>query len=557
MREPTTTRAARGTLAAPAPRIGVPPTAALAHVLVWSALTAVFTLLVLHYSLTRGKLIVPAHYDDVTYLRDGLDKLDGFYKGGLPGLVGRVSLRPPHSPFSTALAFAGYSIFGVHDWAPYAANAIIILALLALVDFVTRGMRAWQKVVAGLFVLSIPISAQAVYEFRSDIWVGVFTAAVIVLLLEQPLVRASRAYLTWTGIVAGVALLSKTSIFPITVGLCGSALFAASVRDRIVVGREASFAALARAWGRILLPAVLIPLPYYLFNRHEIYNYITINALGSNSDIWTLHASRLTHLLYYATGEGEQIMLGRHLALMVIVLLAGGIFVLPRRGKSAAMAVACYAFVLAVAYVGPTLNPIKDQFLAVTFNFVLIAATLKVLALLLREDVVPRRVCAGTSAGLVFMLIAGTWYAKWPLYWGERYRADVVMRNRYMDDLYQAIRSHDPEGRGEVLVGVTGVFANADAFGYMADKDGLTDLQFVSDFTNKDVATFEHWVDRSRFVIMGDVGNPEDDPHTPYSAMLDRTLPLVRGRPDFRLIATCPAAAGKNYYLFERQEGKP
>jgi hypothetical protein len=557
MREPTKTTTTRpGALAA----AGKPSTLAtparitchaVARAACCAALAAAFTLAIVHYSLARGKLIVPATYDDVTYLRDGLEKLDGFYRGGALGFLGRISLHPPHSPFSTFLAFTGFALFGAHDWAPYAANGIIVLALLAGVDRLTRGLPAWQKLAAALFVLTIPIAAQAVYEFRADIWVGLLTAAAVVLLYEQPLVRASRGYLATIGAITGVALLSKTSIFPVTLGLCGSALFAASVRDRLLLGREASLAALARAWGRILLPAFLIPLPYYLFNRHEIIHYIAENALGSNSDIWTLHASRMTHLLYYATGEGEQIMLGRHLALMLVVLLAGGIFLLPRKGKPAAVMVACYAFVLLVGYVGPTLNPIKDQFLAVTFDFVLIAATLKTLSGLLEEAVVPRAVRATASALLVLLLIAGTWYAKWPMYWGERHRADVVMRNRYMDDLYQAIRAHDPDGQGEIMVGVSGVFANADAFGYMADKDGLTGLQFVSDFTNKDPDSVNRWLDRSRFAIVGDVGNPEDDPNTPYTQMLGHTLALVRGRADYRLIATCPAAGGKNYYLFE------
>jgi hypothetical protein len=558
------TRGARAAAAAPAMptpaltlRLGISPAIALGHVLAWSALAAGFTLLVVHYSLSRGKLIVPAHYDDVTYLRDGLDKLDGFYRGGLPGLAGRVSLRPPHSPFSTALAFAGFALFGIHDWAPYAADAIVILALLALTDFVTRGMRAWQKIIAALFVLTIPIAAQAVYEFRADVWVGVLTAAVIVLLLDRPLVRASPAYLTWTGIIGGVALLSKTSIFPVTLGLCGSALLAASVRDRILLGREATVAALGRAWGRILLPALVIPLPYYLFNRNEIYHYITVNALGANSGIWALHAGLATHLLYYATGEGAQVMLGRHLAIMVVVLLAGAIVLLPQRGKPVAVTAACYAFVLAVAYAGPTLNPIKDQFLAVTFDFVLIAATLKVLAGLLRADAAPPAVRTIAGVALVLLLIAGAWCAKWPMYWGEPNRPDVVMRNRYMNDLYQAIRAHDTDERGMILVGVTGVFANADAFGYMADKDGLTGLNFQSDFANKDIAGFKLGLDQSRFVILGDPGNPEDDPNTPYTAILDRTLALVRGRADFKMVATCPAAAGKNYYLFEHQERQP
>ena len=67
----------------------------LPHVLAWLALSVLFTLLVLQYSMNRGKLIVPAHYDDVSYLHDGLMKLDGFYRAGLSGLVAHVaSIRP-------------------------------------------------------------------------------------------------------------------------------------------------------------------------------------------------------------------------------------------------------------------------------------------------------------------------------------------------------------------------------------------------------------------------------------------------------------------------------
>lgn len=557
IREPkTTTQAARAT---PLARAGVGSGGRVspwARALIWAALSAAFTLLVVQYSLARGKLVVPAHYDDVTYLRDGLDKLDGFYRGGFPGVVGRIALRPPHSPFSTALASTGYALFGVHDWAPYAANGVIILALLALVDFLTRGMRSWQQLAAGLFVLTVPIAAQAVYEFRPDVWVGLLTCAVIVLLLERPLVGASRAELLASGIIAGVALFSKTSIFPITLGLCGSALFAASVRDRVLFGRGASLRSLGRAWGMILLPALLIPLPYYVFNRHEIYDYITVNALGDNQNIWALHAGLRTHLLYYATGEGEQIMLGRHLILMAAVLIAGGaVFLLPRAGKSGAIKALGYALVLLVAFIGPTLNPIKDQFLAVTFDFLLIATTLLVLRNLLRDDHVPHAARTGASVGLVLLVLAGAWYAKWPMYWGERNRADVVMRNRYMNDLYRAVcDAAAPDERGTVLVAVTGVFANADAFAYMADKDGRRDLDFASDFVNKDLPAFDRWLDRSRLVIIGDPGNPEDDPNTPYTAMLDQTLARARGRADYRLIATCPVTAGKNYYVFQHRQ---
>lgn len=523
----------------------------LAHVLSWAALSAVFTLLVLQYSLSRGKLIVPAHYDDVSYLRDGLAKLDGFYRGGISGLVARTSQHPPHSPFATLAAFAGFAIFGVHDWAPYAANEIIVFTLLAFSDWLTRGMRTWQKLAAFLFVLSVPISAQAIYEFRPDIFVGLLTTIVIVLLIERPLVKAPPGHLPLAGLIAAAALLSKTSIFPITLGLLGSALLAVSIRDRLLLGKEARGRPMMKAWAKFLLPALLIPLPWYLYNRREIYTYVTVNALGKNSEIWTVHASFVDQLLFYATGEkGGGTMLGRHLLLMVAVLAVGAFAALTRCGKKGALRVSCYAFVGVVAYVGPTINPIKDAYLGVVFDFILIATTLLVFRALLSSFAPPPVRTAG-SAALVILTLLGLWFAKWPMYWGDTNRADVVMRNRYVNDLYAAIRTRDPRGDGTVLVAVTGVFAISDAFGYLADKDGLDKLDFVGDFPNKDIGAFKNQLDRSRFVIIGDPGNPEDDPNTPYSAMLDRTLAMVRGRPDFKLVQTCPTLAGKNYYVFE------
>lgn len=524
---------------------------AVAHVLAWTALTIPFTLLVLQYSLNRGKLIVPAHYDDVSYLRDGLAKLDGFYRGGIGGLAARASQHPPHSPFGTLTAFAGFAIFGVHDWAPYAANGIIIFTLLAFTDWLTRGMRPWQKLLAFLFVLSVPISAQAVYEFRPDIFVGLVTTVVIVMLLEKPLVSAPRGYLETAGLIAAVALLSKTSIFPITLGLVGAALLAASIRDRLLLGSEARANAFIKAWARLLLPVLLIPLPWYLYNRHEIYFYITVNALGGNSDIWKVHAGLAEQLLFYATGHfGGGQMLGRHLMLMSAVLLVGAFAAITRCGKKGTLRVACYAFVGVVAYVGPTLNPIKDAFLGVVFDFILISATLLVFRALL-SAFVPGPVRSAGIGALICMVVIGAWFAKWPMYWGDKTDANVVMRNRYVNDLYSAIRSHDPQGDGIVLVAVTGVFANADALGYLADKDDLTKLDFVSDFANKDFGAINGWLDRCRFVVAGDPGNPEDDPNTPYSAMLDRSLSAIRSRPDFRLVQTCPTLAGKNYYVFQ------
>jgi hypothetical protein len=520
------------------------------HVLAWLALAAIFTGVVINYSLHRGKLALPARYDDVAYLRDGLAKLNLFYAGGPKGLARGIYLNPPHSPWATVAAFAGFAIFGTHDWAPYAVNGIIVLGLLAFADYLTRGVRPWAKAAACYFVLSVPIAAQGVYEFRPDIAVGLMTAVFIVLIIERPLVRASSRYLLLCGALLGLALLAKTSVFPITLTFAASAVVAATIRDRMLFGAEANARSIAGAWGRILAPAVLIPLPFYLLNFREIYYYITVNALGGNSDIWKMHASRAAHLLYYLTGEGSEVMLGQYFRLMAWLFVGGVLAGCIRRRKPEVGRAAGYLFMLAVTYAVPTINPIKDRFLAVTFDFLLIFVSL----LIIRECLMARapawlRGIYGTA--LVLFVAAGAWSDKWPIYLGEVDAPVAEMRHRYMRELYQGILMHDPDRTGTVLIGVTGVCVNADSLGYMADKDGLTGLRFVGDFTDHNLLDFQAALDQSNFVIIGDPSNPEDNPRTPFSAMLDQTLPMVRSRRDFELIAVGATRAGKNYFLYQ------
>jgi len=167
-----------------------------------------------------------------------------------------------------------------------------------------------------------------------------------------------------------------------------------------------------------------------------------------------------------------------------------------------------------------------------------------------------RRARAAASVALGLLLLVGGWYAKWPLYWGEQTRPDVVMRQRYMRDIYDSIRAAADGGNAKVFLAVTGYFTNTDAFAYMADKDDLHDLNFVSDFTNADLAAFQQMLDQSQFVLIGDPDNPDDNPNAPYTAILEHTLPMVVARKDFRLALVRQAnSSGKNYYLFRRRDG--
>ena len=55
------------------------------------------------------------------------------------------------------------------SWAPYAGNAVIILALATILNIMARGLPLWMRLMLFLLALALPISQNAVNEFRPDI----------------------------------------------------------------------------------------------------------------------------------------------------------------------------------------------------------------------------------------------------------------------------------------------------------------------------------------------------------------------------------------------------
>src|SRR5580658_1139473 len=119
---------------APAPSSAAP----LRYVL-WAAVAVAFTCFLLQYSLRYNRL---AHYptqDDITYISDGLDRLNVFYAQGMPGSFYFYKIVPPRAPVGTYMAALGFALFGYKDWAPYATNAVYVFILLWTIWVVMKG----------------------------------------------------------------------------------------------------------------------------------------------------------------------------------------------------------------------------------------------------------------------------------------------------------------------------------------------------------------------------------------------------------------------------------
>lgn len=109
-----------------------------------------------NYGLRHGKLLGDYLSDDNLYLYQGLRLLEGFYAGGVGGLLNAYHAEPPHCSLSAAAIAAVFAVTGVTNAAPYWVMGSAFLALFfgSLVQLCGPMSRAGGWAVAGLLALA-------------------------------------------------------------------------------------------------------------------------------------------------------------------------------------------------------------------------------------------------------------------------------------------------------------------------------------------------------------------------------------------------------------------
>jgi hypothetical protein len=522
-----------------------------ARLTLWAVVSAIFTLLILQYSFVHDRLLLPAGYDDVIYLLDGLNRLEIWYGGGLWALALNWLHHPPHSPFSTVVAIAGFAVFGIHDWAPYVLDAVIIFTLLAFLDSMLGGLRLRWKIAAAIIALSTPIAGQSVAEFRPDMMAGLLSAILVVMLLDGPIIGRRPMRLLGAGAIWGLCLWVKPSVFPVTLGLGGLALVLGTIRDIwLLRPRRTKAIDIAATWFLVMLPAVILPLPHYLVEGRAIVHYILANEIGPQRQMWQLHADWMTHVLYYSLGQGGQAMLGPCFWIFLAEMVIGAGLLVRGSDRRTWATVGCAVIVGIAAYVVPTLNPQKQPFLATPFDFLMVFGAILMMRELTREHLPP-------TVGLVGSLMVALMVAVSLLCSGfpgapglDRASSDVRMTRQTIAGVYAAIRDHYEAGQKTVWLNLTGPL-NTDLLHYMAVKDGLS-LLFIGNASAADLGVYRRGYDNSDYVVAADPGVPDLPANLQSNLMLDKTLALIRARRDFELLATIPIGDGLNYYVFRK-----
>lgn len=499
----------------------------------------------------HGRLLYAPGYDDVGYFNDGLIRLKQFYDNSVEGLVRGYVQTPPHAPFSTFLATASFAVFGRYDWAPYAADGLIILGLLLFVDFLLRGATLLQRILVYLTVLTLPFCAAAVAEFRPDTACGLLTAAGIVLLLRQPLWTASNRYKVFTGLIFGAAILVKPAIFPVTTALFSLSLVLATICDWICFRMARRIETTSKSWMLVILPALAVMLPHFLLAGSYIVQYIQTAVSGRDKALWALKGDTQWQLVYYLTGKGGHDMLSALLWLIVAVLAVGAILMLIEMNRPRVLRAAAFFVVTAAAYFIPAVNHMKSPFLAAAFYGLLLLGMVIVLRDLGMWFGIGRM---GRTAGTMLLAVVlgvGLWLAKFPDALGDPADPQTISRNRVLGDVYAALQ-HAAEGRSLTRTFVTSAGElNAETLQYLALRDSLP-MNFADRHREDDLNLYRQELDRADFCIASEAGVEGVIDWLPSTKIQDQTLELVRSRGDFRQIAIVPTINGKRYFVFEK-----
>jgi len=375
----------------------------------WPALTAclllsvVLSVLAIQWSSQYGKLTHDIQFDDVLHFVDGMNLYLVAQQGGMSAALEQFGKNPTLAPLSTLAVAGSFQIFGVQPWAPYVANAIVLLFALCAVWFLTSRFPSWVRVASIIWFLSVPIAWSALGDFKPNLFSSLLMLLGMFALLEWWLLEGPRSLLPISAACVAFSILAKPPFFPFAgVTLW---LFAASL---ILLRRFAlrrSWFPEGSGWRTYLLAigvGLLLLAPYAVTGGPIVWKMLMdhIAPGGEFNDVWTTTFVRRNIWLYFFTGHGG-IMLGAQLW-FGLLLWGAAIAALLRSTRTYQVLVVAILWLLLLAYLPPTLTEVKHRFTGLLFQLLFILSPVYLLAFRFSETKSEgaRKIAMGSVAGI-------------------------------------------------------------------------------------------------------------------------------------------------------------
>ena len=540
------------------------------NLIIWLLMSIVFSCLVINQSLRQGQLALPPTYDDIVYFTDALSRLNILYDHGIKALAENLIESPPHAPLATLVPLIGFSIFGVHNWAPPVINGVFVLFLLILLDSLAQGVSRAGKILIGMIALSWPVTGQLVIECRPDLAWGLITAAFTILSLrKQSKVTSSKKNSIIIGILIGFSLLAKPSIFPITLFAALASLFVAFVIDI----NQSDFkhrrrSALASNL-RCLVVALAIALPYYVAAHKQIYAYIYEVVFSSNASMWDPNAelTLADHLSYYLTSASGQIAMGKWVYawfLLIAVCTAALLYKKDWRRLASSIPLWCGFVVL---YLLVTVPKLKMNFFGASLYFYILCT----FALLVAEVYKALRSSRyGYNMSYTFIIVIalfGVGQFQWPWYHISKQTgvlsSEVQYRRSAIESLYNDILQNQKDNRIRNEKPLSVFFTTSNKFFnsftlrfYLAKGNVANETRDL--YLSDNIPLFIQSINSSDYVVAFNESNTDTFPWLPSSKIQGQVLRILRSDPNLRLIRTYTDPYGSNQaFLFWRERADP
>lgn len=514
------------------------------------------TFLAIHWSSTHGKLTHDIQYDDVLHFVDALDLYLIWENQGVGAAAREFASHPTLAPFSTLAGVAAFRTFGLHPWAPYVFNGVVVFLTLVTVWTITSRLPLTARIATLVWFMTIPIFWSAAGDYKPNFLSSLFILVAVYALVEWFLLDGPRILLPVAAAGFALGILAKPPFFPFVFFLMGASACGLSILRRL--SPERTWLPRQTGWKIYLAAALLFlgfTIPYAIAGGNSVVHMLLTHIApgGKYNEEWTTLTANRSTWTYFLTGGGGQ-MIGPQLW-TAVALWIGALIALIRSPRTYRLVLLAGFGLLVLWYIPPTLTEVKHRFTGLLFQLGLLLTPIYLLAIrcgLSRST----GLRSGVSVGIVAVCLVSLPMAT-PLktlgakYYFPEQGAEQKAVARAILDRIKADGSDEETDEPRLTLFTTGLI-NSNTLDWVARSEGYP----IRIPPSGNIVTFQmpdRETEQSDYILMADptaLGTYQWHVLTREAEVMDQWL---ANRKDFVLVESFPTSTGGAFRLYQRK----